>query len=168
MIELIILDVDGCMTDGRITYTNSGDEIKAFNVKDGFAIKQWMRLGKKVAIITGRDSKIVERRAKELGIHYLFQGMENKVEALEEIKLSSNIEFENIAAIGDDLNDYRLLKRVGISFTPNDAVNFIKENVDVVLSKKGGDGAVREMIEILVEKEGLKDKYLEYWIKDTD
>jgi len=168
LIELIILDVDGCMTNGWVTYTNSGDEIKSFNVKDGFAIKQWMRLGKKIAIITGRNSKIVQKRAEELGIHYLFQGMENKVEALEEIKLSSGIDYENIAAIGDDLNDYRLLKKVGMSFIPNDAVSFLHNIADVVLTKKGGDGAVREMIEYLIKKEGLEDRYLDYWIKDID
>lgn len=166
MIELIILDVDGCMTDGKIIYTNSGDEIKGFNVKDGFAIKQWMRLGKKVAIITGRDSSIVEKRANELGVHYLYQGMNNKLEALEEIKLSSGIDYQNIAAIGDDLNDYRLLKRVGISFTPNNGVDFIKNNVDVVLKRDGGDGAVREMIEYLLQKEGLFQEYLDFWVKE--
>ena len=168
MIELIILDVDGCMTNGKITYTNGGDEIKSFNVKDGFAIKQWMRLGKKVAIITGRDSKIVEKRAKELGVHYLFQGMDNKLEALKEISLSSKIEYENIAAIGDDLNDYRLLKSVGLSFTPKNGIEFIKNSVDVVLSKDGGEGAVREMIEFILEKERLLDKYYEFWTKDID
>ncbi|WP_281951069.1 KdsC family phosphatase [Nitrosophilus kaiyonis] len=165
MIDLIVLDVDGCMTNGKIIYSNSGDEIKSFNIKDGFAIKQWMRFGKKVAIITGRDSMIVEKRAKELGIHYLFQGMNNKVEALEEIKLSSNIDYEKIAAIGDDLNDYRLLKKVGISFCPNDAIEYIRKNVDVVLSRNGGEGAVREMIEYLLKKEGKLDEYYNYWTK---
>ncbi len=166
MIELLILDVDGCMTNGKIIYTNGEDELKEFNVKDGFAIKQWMRLGKKVAIVTGRDSKIVERRARELGVDYLYQGVKNKLEALLRIKEDCGLDFKNIAAIGDDLNDFRLLKKVGISFAPNDAVDFLRSHVDVVLTKKGGDGAVREMIEYLLKKEGLFEEYLDFWIEE--
>ncbi|SMC09554.1 KdsC family phosphatase [Nitratiruptor tergarcus] len=165
MIELIVLDVDGCMTDGSIIYTNEGDELKAFNVKDGFAIVQWIRLGKKAAIITGRESKIVERRAKELGIEYLYQCVKRKDEAIEELAQKLHIPLESVAAIGDDLNDYRLLKAVGISFAPADAVAYIKERVDVVLKNGGGKGAVREMIEYLLQKEHLYAEYLDYWVK---
>ncbi|WP_200763899.1 KdsC family phosphatase [Nitrosophilus alvini] len=165
MIELIVLDVDGCMTNGKIIYTNSGDEIKSFNVKDGFAIKAWMRLGKKVAIITGRNSEIVERRAKELGVHYLYQGSSNKLEALDEIRKKSHLEFSQIAVIGDDLNDYKMLKNAGISFIPKDASPYLHQVADVILSKKGGDGAVREMIEYLIKKEGLEAEFLKEWIE---
>ncbi|BCD60501.1 MULTISPECIES: HAD family hydrolase [unclassified Nitratiruptor] len=164
MIELLVLDVDGCMTDGSITYTNALDEAKSFNVKDGFAIVQWLRLGKKVAIITGRTSKIVEYRAKELGIPYLYQRVQRKEEKLFELCQKLSIPLENVAAIGDDLNDYRLLKLTGLSFAPVDAIDFIKENVDVVLSKGGGKGAVREMIEYLLQQEGLYEEYLSFWI----
>ncbi len=165
MIELIVLDVDGCMTDGGIVYTNSGDELKAFNVKDGFAIVQWMRLGKKVAIITGRESKIVERRAKELGIEYLYQCVKRKDEVIEALVKELGIALSNVAAIGDDLNDYRMLQKVGLSFAPLDAVEYIKKSVDVILQKKGGDGVVREMIEHLLQKEGLYQEYLDFWTK---
>ena len=165
MIKLLVLDVDGCMTNGKIIYTNSGDELKEFNVKDGFAIVQWIRLGKKVAIITGRKSKIVENRAKELGVHYLYQNVKNKLDTLVKIKEKENISFSEIAAIGDDLNDYRVLKRAGVSFTPLDGVEFLKSHVDITLSKKGGDGAIREMIEYLLKRENLFEKYLDYWTK---
>lgn len=168
MIKLLVLDVDGCLTDGKIIYTNSGDEIKGFNVKDGFAIVQWIRLGGKTAIITGRKSKIVENRAKELGVHYLYQNVKNKFEILKKIAQKENIELKNIAAIGDDLNDYEMLKNVGLSFVPNDAVDFLKPYVDITLSKKGGEGAVREMIEYLLKKEGLYQRYLDFWIKGND
>ncbi len=164
MIELLVLDVDGCMTDGKITYTNSFDELKSFNVKDGFAIVQWIRLGKKVAVITGRQSKIVEYRAKELGIHYLFQGVKRKEEKLIDICNRENIPQSNVAAIGDDLNDFRLLKAAGLSFAPSDAVELIKESVDIVLKHGGGKGAVREMIEYLLQQEGLYESYLSFWI----
>ncbi len=164
MIELLVLDVDGCMTDGSITYTNSFDELKSFNVKDGFAIVQWIRLGKKVAIITGRESKIVEYRAKELGIHYLFQGVKRKEQMLLKICKQVGIAQSSVAAIGDDLNDFRLLKACGLSFAPSDAVDLIKESVDIVLKNGGGKGAVREMIEYLLQQEGLYESYLAYWI----
>jgi len=163
LIDMIVLDVDGCMTDGKIVYTNSGDELKAFNVKDGFAIVSWKRLGKKVAIITGRTSKIVEFRAKELGIDYLYQKVKRKDHALMDLSQVSGVPLERIAAIGDDLNDYRLLQKVARSFAPADAVEEIRSIVDVVLSKKGGDGAVREMIEQLLKEEELYEAYLDYW-----
>jgi len=120
-IELIVLDVDGTMTDGKITYTSSGEEIKSFCVKDGLAIASWIGLGKRVAIITGRKSKIVEKRAKELNIEYFYQGVSNKFEVLEEILEKEGLSFENVASIGDDLNDYLMLKSSKIAFIPRDA-----------------------------------------------
>ncbi len=164
MIDLIVMDVDGCLTDGSIIYTNSGDELKSFNVKDGFAIVQWLRLGKEAAIITGRKSKIVEHRARELGIEHLYQCVRKKDETLKNLSRHLGISLENVAAIGDDLNDYRLLKEVGLSFAPADAVDTIRQNVDVVLKKKGGEGAVREMIEYILRLDGLYEEYLHMWM----
>ncbi len=164
MIELLVLDVDGCMTDGSIIYTQNGDEVKAFNVKDGLAIVTWLKMGKKVAIITGRDSHIVERRARELGITHFFQGVKDKKAKLEEILRLENLTFENVAAIGDDLNDYHMLKAAKRSFTPNDGVSDIQAIVQTVLAKKGGDGCVREMIDIIVKEEGLKEEFLAKWL----
>jgi len=163
-IELIVLDVDGCLTDGKIVYTSLGDELKAFNVKDGFAIVQWIKLGKKAAIITGRNSPIVARRAEELGIEHCYQGVKDKLDTLTLLCESLQISFENVAAIGDDLNDAKLLKSVGVSFVPADAMHYVIELADVVLSKKGGDGAVREMIELLIKQEGLQGEYLLRWL----
>ena len=162
-IELIVLDVDGTMTDSRITYTENGDEIKAFNVKDGLAIASWRKLGKQVAIITGRSSDIVARRAKELHIEHFYQGIHNKKEVLEELLEKLDLTMDNVAAIGDDLNDLRMLKASKISFVPRDASAYVDKIATVILSKKGGDGAVREMIEFLIKKEGLEEKYLKLW-----
>jgi len=162
-IELIVLDVDGTMTDSRITYSHNGDEIKSFNVKDGLAIASWRKLGKQVAIITGRKSAIVERRAKELHIEHFYQGIENKKEVLESLLEKLDIRMENVAVIGDDLNDLQMLKSAGISFVPRDASAYVDKIATVILSKKGGDGAVREMIEYLIVKEGLEAKYLALW-----
>jgi 3-deoxy-D-manno-octulosonate 8-phosphate phosphatase (KDO 8-P phosphatase) len=162
-IELIVLDVDGTMTDSRITYSEHGDEIKSFNVKDGLAIASWRRLGKQVAIITGRSSDIVARRAKELRIEHFYQGIHNKKEVLESLLEKLDLTMENVAAIGDDLNDMQMLKAAEVSFVPRDASAYVDKIATVVLSKRGGDGAVREMIEYLMIKEGLEEKYLELW-----
>ena len=151
------------MTDSRITYSENGDEIKSFNVKDGLAIALWRKLGKKVAIITGRSSKIVERRAKELHIEHFYQGIHNKKEVLDGLLEKLNLNMENVAAIGDDLNDLTMLNAAHISFVPRDASAYVDKIANVILSKKGGDGAVREMIEHLIMKEGLEDKYLALW-----
>lgn len=162
-IELIVLDVDGTMTDSRITYSAAGDEIKSFNVKDGLAISSWRKLGKQVAIITGRTSEIVARRAKELQIEHFYQGIENKKEVLESLLQKLDLKLENVAAIGDDLNDLQMLKSAKLSFVPSDASVYVEKIATVVLSKKGGEGAVREMIEYLINQEGLEKKYVELW-----
>ena len=162
-IELIVLDVDGTMTDSRITYSENGDEIESFNVKDGLAIASWRKLGKQVAIITGRSSDIVARRAKELHIEHFYQGIHNKKEVLEDLLEKLDLTMDNVAAIGDDLNDLRMLKASKISFVPRDASAYVDKIATVILSKKGGDGAVREMIEYLIKKEGLEEKYLQLW-----
>jgi len=164
VIKLLVLDVDGCLTSGGITYTQDGDEVKTFNVKDGLAIATWIKMGKKVAIITGRNSKIVQRRAEELKISYLYQGIKDKKAQLEVILKEANLSYDNVAAIGDDLNDYHMLQNAHLSFTPNNGAKQIKEIVDVVLDSNGGDAAVREMIEIILEKEGLTQRFLDQWV----
>jgi 3-deoxy-D-manno-octulosonate 8-phosphate phosphatase (KDO 8-P phosphatase) len=164
LIQLLVLDVDGCLTDGGICYTENGDEEKTFNVKDGLAIASWIRMGKDVAIITGRSSNIVKRRAKELGITQIYQGVKDKKTKLKEILLDLGLTLENVAAIGDDLNDYAMLKSVKKSFTPNDGVADIKEIADITLLRDGGDGAVREMIEIILKDEDIYEDFLNLWL----
>jgi 3-deoxy-D-manno-octulosonate 8-phosphate phosphatase (KDO 8-P phosphatase) len=163
LIELLVLDVDGCMTDGGIIYSNAGEESKVFNVKDGLAIATWIKLGKKVAIITGRSSKVVEIRAKELGVNFLFQGVKNKKEKLDQILKSENLTYENVAAIGDDLNDVKLLKSVALSFAPKDSNHFAKDIVDIVLDEKGGKGAIREMIEYIIFNGNMTEDFIKQW-----
>jgi 3-deoxy-D-manno-octulosonate 8-phosphate phosphatase (KDO 8-P phosphatase) len=164
MIELIILDVDGTLTDGKIVYSNSGDELKNFDVKDGLAVASWTKkMGKKAAIITGRKSDLLERRANELGITHLYQGYDNKDEILEKILQEENLTWDQTAAIGDDLNDYKMLKKVGLSFCVADAVGDIKSMVNIVCKKNGGNGAVREMIEYIIQEEQLKG-LKELWV----
>lgn len=166
MIRLIVLDVDGCMSDGGLIYSAQGVESKMFNVKDGLGITTWLRLGHTVAIITGRESEIVKRRAQELGIVHLFQGVKDKKKVLEELLETLKMSKNEVAAIGDDLNDYAMLQSVGRSFTPQDGVREIVSIVDTHLSRLGGHGAVREMIDILVDENGQRDSFVSLWIKE--
>ena len=164
MIKLLVLDVDGCLSDGKLIYSSEGSESKNFNVKDGLGISTWNKLGHSVAIITGRNSNIVQRRAEELGIKYLYQGIKNKDIIIKELMLELGLESYEVAAIGDDLNDYNMLNLVGRSFTPSNGVKEIKAIVNTVLSKDGGDGAVREMIDIIVDENNEKNLFMEIWI----
>lgn len=162
MIEIIFLDVDGCLSDGGLYYFNCGEEGKKFNVKDGFGIEQWLKMGKQVAIITGKSSQIVANRAKDLKINYVYQGIKDKFAKASEILADLNLSFENAAAIGDDYNDQKLLNAVKMSFKPANAMPNLIANY--TLNLRGGDGAVREMIEKIVDLDGLHQMWLEKWL----
>jgi len=162
MIELVFLDVDGCLTDGKIIYTSKGEFIKEFDVKDGAAIEAWLKLGKKIAIITGRTCPCVEKRARDLKIEFLYQGVKDKLTCAKELLQKLNLDFSCCAAIGDYFNDKALLESVGLSFKPKDAHKDLV--VDIMLGKKGGKGAVAQMIEILVEKNYLKEEWDKLWL----
>ena len=163
MIRLLILDVDGCLSDGKITYTESGVELKNFNVRDGFGIKMLAKMGYAIAIITGRDSPIVAHRAKELDIAYLYQGVKDKLAVAQALCAELSLLPHEVAAIGDDLNDYRLLQWVGKAFTPADGSCHTK-SVAQVLTLCGGNGCVREMIEILLEENGDQERFMNFWM----
>ncbi len=164
MIKLIVLDVDGTMTDGKIYYDENGIESKSFSVKDGMAIAIWTKkLGKKCAIITGRNSKIVQKRADELSVTYCFQGIKEKLSVLEDICKQENITFDEVASIGDDLNDLSMLKATKLSYAPNDASPHVKDIVTNICDKDGGDGAVRYMIEDILKNQDELQEYLSIW-----
>jgi len=164
MIKLIVLDVDGCLTDGKLTYSADAIESKNFNVKDGLGIATWNKLGNQTAIITGKQSKMVYNRAKELGVQHLYQGIKDKESILKELVMLLGFEFSEVAVIGDDLNDFKMLKLVEECFTPKNGVKEIKKIVKTILSCDGGDGAVREMIDILVDKNLQREAFLGIWI----
>jgi|AAUQ01.1.fsa_nt_gi 3-deoxy-D-manno-octulosonate 8-phosphate phosphatase (KDO 8-P phosphatase) len=163
MIELLVLDVDGTMSNGKIYYSESGAEVKSFSVKDGLAIVSWMRLGKKIAIATGRESKIVQKRGEELGIEFIYQGVKEKDKTIEELLVKLNLTWNNVAVVGDDLNDYPLFKRAKISLLPKDGSHFLEEIATKRLSSKGGEGVVREAIEYILQEENLIEEFLELW-----
>ena len=150
MIQILVMDVDGTLTDGKIYLNNTGDEIKAFNVKDGMGIKKVAIYGITPVIITGRESNIVKRRAQELDVRFVYQNIENKVEALKEIAEILSVDFSQIAYIGDDENDLLALQLCGFKACPADAVLSVKEKCDYISKSNGGAGAVREIIEYLI------------------
>ncbi len=159
-IELLLLDVDGVLTDGSITYSDSGEQIKSFNSKDGLGLRLLMDAGIKVGIITGRRSKALEHRCKNLGIALLFDGVKDKSKALKTIVSQTGTALEKIAFVGDDLIDLPVMKRVGLCFCVADACEDVQQHSDIITSRPGGRGAVREICERILKSKGLWDAIL--------
>jgi 3-deoxy-D-manno-octulosonate 8-phosphate phosphatase (KDO 8-P phosphatase) len=153
-IRLLLLDVDGVMTDGRITFDDGGGETKAFDVKDGHGIKLLQRAGIRVGIITGRQSAVVDRRAMELGIDLVYQGAKDKLVPFWEILHKTGLKPEEVAYVGDDLPDLPVLRRVGFAATVADAMDDVKPHVHYITSHSGGRGAVREICDLLLRESG--------------
>lgn len=163
-IKLLLLDVDGVLTEGSIILTGSKDETIIFNIHDGLAVKLAQTGGIKIGIITGRTSDAVKRRADELNIDILYQGQQDKIKAYEQIKEQLALADEEIAYIGDDLPDLKILKKVGLSFTVSDACNEVKKAAAYVTRRRGGKGAVREVIELILKKQGKWDSVIGKYI----
>ncbi len=153
-IKLLLLDVDGVMTDGRIIYDSGGGETKAFDVKDGHGLKLVQRAGIKVGIITGRKSTIVDRRASELGIEIVYQGAKDKQQPFWEILQKLALEPGEVAYAGDDIIDLPVMRQVGFAATVADAVDEVKAAAHMVTRRAGGRGAVREICDHLLKESG--------------
>jgi 3-deoxy-D-manno-octulosonate 8-phosphate phosphatase (KDO 8-P phosphatase) len=153
-IKLLILDVDGVMTDGKVVYSDSGEELKFFDSRDGHGIKMLMRTGVQVAIITGRLSKAVEHRAANLGIAIVYQKALNKIEAYEEILAQNSLADQDICAVGDDLPDAPLLRRSGLAVAVPGAVDEVRMLAHYTTRHAGGDGAVREVCDMIMKAQG--------------
>ena len=159
-IKLLLLDVDGVLTDGRLYYGNSGEEMKAFDIQDGLGIKLLQRGGIKVGIITGRTSSLLKRRAQELDIQPLIQGREDKLTALNELLEDMDITLEEIAFVGDDLPDLAVLRRVGLGITPANGNHILASQALWQTKKSGGNGAVREVAELILTVQGKMEALL--------
>lgn len=153
-IRLLAMDVDGVLTDGSLNIGAEGELFKAFNAKDGMGISLAMRNGLEIALITGRRSEIIHRRAEELGITLLYEGVKDKALQLKQIAAERGISLDEIAYMGDDLNDLPAMVQAGISFAPADAAKDVLKAVNAVASCNGGRGAVREIIELILEAQG--------------
>lgn len=149
-IKLLLLDVDGVMTDGGVYFSEKGDELKKFNILDGYGIVKLQRQGIRAGIITGRVSQVVARRAHELGISEVYQNLENKLEVYEQIKTKLGLQDSAIGYIGDDEPDVPVMKKAGFSACPANAVDAVRRNADYVCKRRGGEGAVREVIDLVL------------------
>jgi len=157
-VKLLILDVDGVLTDGRITMNERGEEVKSFSVKDGLGLRILMSKGIEVIIITGRKSMVVEHRAKELGIDEVWQGIKDKRALCKKIIGEKGLKKEEVCCIGDDLPDLAMFMEAGLSIAVADGVEEVREEADFVTRKKGGYGAVREACEWILKSKGAWPK----------
>lgn len=153
-LRLLALDVDGVLTDGTINIGNEGEIFKGFNAKDGMGISCALRSGLQVAIITGRTSSIIRKRAQELGITLLQEGVKDKYAALQSLGASLGLKQEQLAFMGDDLNDLPAFRAAGVALAPADAVAEVLQAADYVMAANGGRGAVREAIEKILRAQG--------------
>ena len=165
-IELLVLDVDGVLTDGRIMLTGDGDEVKTFHVRDGSGMKYWKRVGRKLAIISGRSSPAVTRRAKELDVDTVRLNVKDKLPAFEEVLGELDIPAERTTVIGDDLTDIPLLLRCAWPVAVADAPEEVRSRAAYVTRAAGGAGCVREVIELILKQTGLWDDILSRYVPD--
>lgn len=164
-IRLLIMDVDGVLTDGRIIQDSQGHELKVFDVKDGHGIVMAHRAKLKTALISGRESDTITRRAQELGIELVFQKTWNKLAVYEEILRETQLTHEEVAYVGDDLIDIPLLRRVGLAVAVADAVEEVKATAHLITQRAGGQGAVREVIELILRAQGVWDALVERYMQ---
>ena len=154
-IKIAVFDVDGVMTDGGITYDDTGREFKTFNAKDGQGLVMLNRAGIKTAVITARTSSIVTKRFEALGFTRIYQGQKNKINALEDLIYEFDLKYDQIAYMGDDLPDLAVLRKVGLSCCPADSVPEVIKVCNFVSSKDGGKGAVRELCDLILKNSAM-------------
>lgn len=164
-IRLLAMDVDGVLTDGKIIISSSGDEVKQFHVADGMGIFLARKAGLVVAIITGRSSLAVEKRARELGIVDLHQDVSAKGEVLQGIMTKYGLEAHETAYIGDDVNDLPAFAIAGLKIAVANADDQLKQRADFITDRRGGEGAVREVINHILKKKGLLDKMIQQLVE---
>jgi len=164
-LKLLILDVDGVLTDGKLFFDNEGNEYKAFHARDGHGIKLLRQTGVEVAVISGRKSNSVALRMKNLGIELVYQGHENKIAAFNEIIEKMGILPEQAAHVGDDLLDLPVMIRVGLAIAVNDANFAVKQRADWCTTMPGGNGAVREVCDLIMQAQGRFDEVVDMYLK---
>lgn len=157
-VKLAIFDVDGVLTDGKLYFLADGSEFKTFNTLDGHGIKMLIASGVSTAIISGRTTPVVERRAMNLGIQHLYQGREDKLDVLNELLGRLGLDYSEVAYLGDDLPDLPVIRRVGLGMAVASADRFVRENAHGVTRACGGEGAAREFCELIMRAQGSLDR----------
>ncbi len=163
-IKLLLLDVDGVLTNGSITYTHQGDEIKSFHCRDGFGINILRKAGVEVGLITARKSESLLRRAKDLSLVHVYQGVRNKVECFSQLLEKLNLEPDQTAFMGDDWLDLPLLTKVGLAAAVADCAPELKGVVHFTATQNGGTGAVRELCDLIIEAKGKREVLLSEYL----
>ena len=163
-IKMLILDVDGVLTNGAIMINDDGVESKMFNVLDGHGVKLWQRAGNKVAIISGRAVNVTSVRAAQLGIEYVFQGCKEKKPVYEQLLENAMLTAKQVAFIGDDVVDIPIARNVGFAVAVKNAVEELKQQSDYTTEKNGGAGAVREVVELILKQQGKWDALMERYM----
>ena len=163
-VNVLLIDVDGVLTDGRIVYAEYGDELKFFDVQDGAGLVFWNRVGLRSAIITSRASRLVKHRAKELRVDFLAQGRLLKLPTYEQLLKRFRVTDEQVCAIGDDLMELPILRRVGLAVAVSNAVEDVKQASHYITKRAGGHGAVREVIDMILKAKGLWDHVLQRYL----
>lgn len=156
MIKVVLTDVDGCLTDGSILYSNEGQKFKKFNMHDGMAVRILEKYNIKCGIISSDDSISSKNRAQDLKMDYIYINKKNKIDVLYEIVEKEKISLDYVAYMGDDIQDLEIIEKVGFSAAPNNAVETVKKKVNFVTKKNGGEGAFREFVEKIIKMEGKK------------
>lgn len=156
-IKLLLLDVDGVLTSGEIIYSDSGEQIKIFSVKDGIGIRLLKEAGIQVGIITGRKGKALQHRCDNLGLELIFEGIRDKEKVLDDIRTKTGIPYDAMAFVGDDLPDLPVMKKVGLAVAVADASEMVRQHAHVTTRAGGGKGAVREISEAILKAQGLWD-----------
>ena len=161
-IEFVVFDVDGVFTDGRIWIDAQGNETKSFHVRDGHGIRMLLHFGVQVAVLSGRNSKAVETRMRELGVNDVLQGHIDKRSAFNELIQGKGLSNQQVAYVGDDIVDVQAMGLAGLSFAVADAHAWVKQQADAVTKNTGGHGAVREVCELILDSKGLLVEALQY------
>ena len=163
-VRLLLLDVDGVLTDGSLIYSNKGVESKTFNTQDGLGIRLVQQAGVEVGIITARTSKLVQQRAEELGMKYISQGVKNKGAEFKTILAKTELKPYQVCCMGDDLIDLALLTRAGLAACPANAVNEVRQRCHFICSRSGGRGAVREIRDLIIRAKGLHEQLVQQFL----
>tara|TARA_R100000935_G_scaffold42840_1_gene64823 strand:+ start:26 stop:535 length:510 start_codon:yes stop_codon:yes gene_type:complete len=165
-IKLLVSDIDGVWTDGSFYYDSKGDSIRKFNTKDSFGVALAKLVDLPILILSGEDNKMVRTRLNKLGVENFNLGISNKLEVLNQYCLDKNIKMSDVAFLGDDMNDYHLINKVGVFACPSDAYLRVKAKADIVLETAGGDGAFREFVETILYGKGILDQAYELYLKN--